>query len=163
MKIKKHTLIKINLIIILILISIPSTIKSNKKNHDSRNKFEIIINAHKISVEVADSKEERKRGLMWRKKLEKSTGMLFVYRNSAVRHFWMKNTYITLDIAFIDTNMVIRTIHTAKETNDLTAIYSSYVPVKYALEVNSGWFEQHGVSTGDTVIFDTELPQTADH
>ena len=110
-----------------------------------------------VFVEIADSEEKRKRGLMWRKSLDKNSGMLFIYKDSRIRYFWMKNTYISLDIAFIDTNLVIKTIHTIEKTDDSTTLYSSYVPVQYVLEVNSGWLEQHNIHTGDTVTFDFNL------
>lgn len=117
----------------------------------------IIIKGSKITVEVADTEKTRKKGMMWRNQLGKNEGMLFIYNDSATRYFWMKNTFLALDMAFIDSNMVIRTIHTANTLNDSTTFYSSYVPVKYVLEVNSGWFEEHGVSLGDTVLFDRSI------
>jgi uncharacterized membrane protein (UPF0127 family) len=117
----------------------------------------IIIKGSKITVEVADTEKTREKGMMWRNQLGKNEGMLFIYNDSATRYFWMKNTFLALDMAFIDSNMVIRTIHTVNTLNDSTTLYSSYVPVKYVLEVNSGWFEEHGVSLGDTVLFDRSI------
>lgn len=116
-----------------------------------------MIKGNEIFVEVADSEEERKRGLMWRKKLNNNAGMLFVFKDSSIRYFWMKNTFIRLDMAFVDANMVIKTIRTTAKTNDSTIIYSSFVPVQYVLEVNAGWFEQHNIEPGDTITFDKTL------
>lgn len=121
------------------------------------NKFPVMIKGNEIFVEVADSEEERKRGLMWRKKLNNNAGMLFVFKDSSIRYFWMKNTFIRLDMAFVDANMVIKTIRTTAKTNDSTIIYSSFVPVQYVLEVNAGWFEQHNIEPGDTITFDKTL------
>ena len=121
------------------------------------NKPPVMIKGNEIFVEVADSEEERKRGLMWRKKLNNNAGMLFVFKDSSIRYFWMKNTFIRLDMAFVDTNMVIRTIRTTAKTNDSTTIYSSFVPAQYVLEVNAGWFEQHNIEPGDTITFDKTL------
>jgi len=125
------------------------------KDHKHQKTSHIRINNEEYSVEIADSDEEIKRGLMWRKTLDRERGMLFIYPDNAVRYFWMKNTYIKLDIAFIDSNHVIRTIHTACRTDDDKTLYSSLVPVQYALEVNAGWFKQHNIETGDTVLFYT--------
>lgn len=140
-----------------IIVTLILTITIFFNNVYSQNKKEIkstvTINGFRIFIEISDSKETRKQGLMWRNQLDKNAGMLFIYQDSAVRYFWMKNTFVTLDMAFIDSNMVIKTIHTAKAVNDSTTFYSSYVPVKYVLEVNSGWFEEHGIHPGDKVIF----------
>ena len=123
---------------------------------DKHNKIsQVRINSERISVEIADSDEEISRGLMWRKTLDRDKGMLFIYPDNAVRYFWMKNTYIKLDMAFIDANHVIRTIHTADRIGDEKTLYSSLVPVQYVLEVNAGWFKQHNIGIGDTVYFDT--------
>lgn len=151
----KKSLIKI--IIIIPVISSLFHIKSAYTETILNNKFPVMIKENEIFVEVADSEEERKRGLMWRKKLNNDAGMLFVFKDSSIRYFWMKNTFIRLDMAFIDTNMVIRTIRTAAKTNDSTTIYSSFVPVQYVLEVNAGWFEQHNIEPGDTITFDKTL------
>lgn len=121
----------------------------------------VTINEETVHVEVADTEETRKKGLMWRKSLDKNAGMLFCYPDNAVRYFWMKNTFIALDIAFIDSNRVIRTIHSTKTLNDSLRLYSSYVPVKYVLEVNQGWLERHDIGTGDTVMFENIAPQNA--
>lgn len=151
----KKSLIKI--IIIIPIISSLFHIKSAYTETILSNKFPVMIKGNKIFVAVADSEEKRKRGLMWRKKLNNDAGMLFVFKDSSIRYFWMKNTFIRLDMAFIDTNMVIRTIRTAAKTNDSTTIYSSFVPVQYVLEVNAGWFEQHNIEPGDTITFDKTL------
>ncbi len=116
------------------------------------------INNHHVFVEVCATEESRRRGLMWRKQLDWDKGMLFVYKNSAVRHFWMKNTFIELDMAFIDRFMVIRTIHSVQTTNTTSPLFSSEVPVQYVLEVNRGWFDSHGITTGDTIRFEDGLP-----
>ena len=151
---------KKSLIIFIIITTIISSlfhIKSSYTETILSNKFPVMIKENEIFVEVADSEEERKRGLMWRKKLNNDAGMLFVFKDSSIRYFWMKNTFIRLDMAFIDTNMVIRTVRTAAKTNDSTTIYSSFVPVQYVLEINAGWFEQHNIEPGDTITFDKTL------
>ena len=117
----------------------------------------VIVNGHKIFVEVADTEDAHEKGLMWRKNLDRNKGMLFIYKGSAVRYFWMKNTFLPLDIAFIDSNMVIRTIHSTDAVNDSSALFSSYVPVQYVLEANKGWFEEHGAGRGDTIRIDRTI------
>uniref|UniRef100_B3EJ17 DUF192 domain-containing protein n=1 Tax=Chlorobium phaeobacteroides (strain BS1) TaxID=331678 RepID=B3EJ17_CHLPB len=152
---KHKTKIITQAISIMLIMNLLSCYTSTYQD-DKHNKIsQVRINSERISVEIADSDEEISRGLMWRKTLDREKGMLFIYPDNAVRYFWMKNTYIKLDMAFIDANHVIRTIHTADRIGDEKTLYSSLVPVQYVLEVNAGWFKQHNIGIGDTVYFDT--------
>ena len=106
-------------------------------------------------VELADSPEERQRGLMHRQSLASDHGMLFIFSDSQVRSFWMRNTYIDLSIAYIDSNGVIIDI-LDMEALDETPVRSS-LPAQYALEVNKGAFR--GIYPGNRVDFrDIPLP-----
>jgi uncharacterized protein len=86
---------------------------------------------------------------MHRDHLAADSGMLFVYPDSAVRNFWMKDTRIPLSIAFIARSGEIVRI------DDMTPFdtdrVSSLSPVPYALEMNRGWFAEHGVEAHDQV------------
>jgi uncharacterized membrane protein (UPF0127 family) len=84
---------------------------------------------------------------MFRKSLDKDSGMLFVFQNSKPLSFWGMNTFIPLDIAFIDESGKIQDIKRIKE-HDLTSVKSS-CPCKYALEMEDGWFKSNGFSVGD--------------
>ncbi len=151
---------KINQTIRLIAAALTSTLLFSTALSDGLNQS-VTVKQKTVYVEVADTQEKRKTGLMWRTSLDKDTGMLFCYPDNAVRYFWMKNTFVPLDIAFIDSNRVIRTIHSTKAVNDSVHIYSSYVPVQYVLEVNQGWFEKHNIKREDTVRFENIVPQNA--
>jgi uncharacterized protein len=109
----------------------------------------LYVDGHKITVEVADSEESRKLGLMHRDHLGADTGMLFVYADSAVRNFWMKDTRIPLSIAFIGRSGEIVRIDDMAPFD--TSRVSSLSPVPYALEMNQGWFAAHGIEAGDKV------------
>ena len=87
---------------------------------------------------------------MWRKKLGYDKGMLFIFDKSQYVGFWMKNTYIPLSIAFIDTNFQIVQIEKMWPLNE-EHIHKSYIPIKYALEVNMGWFRDNGIKVGDKI------------
>jgi len=87
---------------------------------------------------------------MFRPRLAPDSGMLFVFEEDDVRRFWMKNTFIPLSIAFIDRAGVIANI-LEMTPHDTTTPYRSARPVRYALEMNSGWFLSRGVGPGDTV------------
>ena len=91
----------------------------------------------RFKVELAVTPEEQSRGLMFRKDLRPDSGMLFVNNNDAMRSFWMKNTYIPLDILFINSRNEVKHVHYGAKPFDETAIHSQY-PVQYVLEVNAG-------------------------
>lgn len=109
----------------------------------------------KIDVEIADSDYERTRGLMYRKSIQDNAGMLFIFENSGPRSFWMRNTYIPLDIIFADEKKQIVTIY--KKTEPL-----SYNPIqskknaKYVVEVNAGFCDKHRIGVGDSIAFERD-------
>ncbi len=125
---------------------------SSDKSASPRDDFyrKLTIDSLTIWVEIADNDAERQRGLMWREELKEDHGMLFVFPNSQIQSFWMRNTYLPLDIAFIDEEWVITDILQMEPLID-TIYYKSSKPVPYALEMNQGWFEKHQVKVGDKI------------
>jgi uncharacterized membrane protein (UPF0127 family) len=107
-----------------------------------------------VRVEIADDLPEQTRGLMDRTALGEDRGMLFVYSDEEVRSFWMKNTLIPLSIAYIDSDGRIVDLQDMKPLDDDPPHYVSAEPAQYALEVNQGFFDEHGVKVGDRA----ELP-----
>ena len=113
---------------------------------------QIMVGSTPLGVEIVQTDEERMRGLMFREKLPDNQGMLFVFEASRIQSFWMRNTFIPLDIAFIDADG--RIIDVQRMTPlDENKSYLSPAPVPYVLEVNAGWFERHGVKVGEIVKF----------
>lgn len=104
-----------------------------------------------ILVEIADEDEERSRGLMHRESLPENQGMLFVYTDERTLSFWMRNTLIPLDIAYIDREGRIVDIQQMEPQDSTT--HPSAAPAMYALEMNQGWFEANGVEVGDRIEF----------
>jgi len=106
----------------------------------------VIFDADTVVAEVADTPALRERGLMFRTEVPDGTGMLFVFDDSQVRSFWMRNTYVPLDIAFMDPAMRIVDIRQMEpESEELT---ESAAPAMFALEVRQGWFEEQGIEPG---------------
>ena len=105
-----------------------------------------------LAIEIADNSYERQTGLMYRKNMQNNRGMLFIFNNEKPRSFYMKNTYIPLDIIYISANKTIVSI--AKNTNPLdeTSIPSTG-PAMYVLEINAGLSKQWGLKAGDTISF----------
>jgi uncharacterized protein len=102
-----------------------------------------------LRVEIADDPAEQTRGLMGRTALGEDRGMLFVYPDEEVLSFWMKNTLIPLSIAFIASDGTIVDLQDMKPLDDDPPHYVSAEPARYALEVNKGYFEKHGIKVGD--------------
>jgi|TARA_A200000159_G_scaffold164419_1_gene193969 uncharacterized membrane protein (UPF0127 family) len=100
-----------------------------------------------FKIEIADSPYERQTGLMYRDSLEEKKGMLFVFENSEMRGFYMKNTLIPLDLIFINEDYEIVHIY-SKATPYETASISSQLPAKYVFEINGGLSEQIGIQKG---------------
>lgn len=109
-----------------------------------------------LVLEVADTSEKQSYGLMNRNKLGPDEGMIFVFSNETTRSFWMKNTLIDLDIAYVDAKGVIVDIQQMKsgkgvQDDNLLPSYMSKKPAQYAIEMNKGWFLKNGIKVGDRV------------
>ncbi|MBI5913741.1 MAG: DUF192 domain-containing protein [Bacteroidetes bacterium] len=104
----------------------------------------------KIDIEKADNETDRQFGLMFRRSMPESQGMLFLFETSGRQSFWMHNTYIPLDIIFVDENNVINTIHkNAKPLNDTSL--PSKGNAKYVVEVVGGFSDKYGLKEGDKI------------
>lgn len=121
-----------------------------KMNEVSFDRISITIGEKKYDVEYAKTFEQRAQGLMFRKELCEDCGMFFTFDSSKYAGMWMKNTFIPLDVAFIDRNGVITDIKPLMP-HSLESVGSSK-KVLYALEMNQGWFANHNVKVGDQLI-----------
>ena len=120
----------------------------------SNEKIEVSIYNKNITFNVAVAKtiEERRTGLMYRKKLLNNEGMLFIFPREKIIQLWMKNTYIPLDVIFISKNKVIVDIKKNMERLSET-IVSSKVKSRYALEFNAGLINKLDIKIGDKILF----------
>ena len=105
---------------------------------------------HNFLVEVARTEEEKKIGLMFRKTLAQNTGMLFLYKHEAIRLMWMKNTFIPLDILFIDKKGVIKRVVKRTVPHSLATI-SSRQRVLAVLELRGGITSSLDIKKGDRI------------
>lgn len=101
----------------------------------------------RFSVEVAETRADRNRGLMFRKSMPKSAGMLFVYEAPGTRNFWMKNTFIPLDILFLDQTGTVRSIKHQAEPHNVSPIFGGH-DIQYVLEINGGLARAMGIAEG---------------
>ncbi len=103
-----------------------------------------------FQIEIADTRQLRKLGLMYRKELAHDAAMLFEYEKERKVSMWMKNTYIPLDIIFINKDGIIRHIHENARPMSEEKMRSTE-PVKAVLEINAGLVEKYGIKKGDRV------------
>jgi len=99
-----------------------------------------------LLAEIADTSEERTRGLMFRDSLPEDRGMIFKFEAETSIGFWMKNTTIPLSIAFISSENVILDIQDMEPLS--LVLHHASEPYTLAVEVNQGWFELNGVRVG---------------
>jgi uncharacterized membrane protein (UPF0127 family) len=105
---------------------------------------------HSFEVEIADDPQERARGLMFRREMADEHGMLFDFGEEQQASFWMENTYIPLDMIFINEDGTVDSI--AEQTTPLSRrSVVSDGPVRYVLEINGGLSDELGIEPGDTV------------
>ncbi|WP_366143500.1 DUF192 domain-containing protein [Rhodoferax sp.] len=101
---------------------------------------------HVIDTQVAATPEQRSTGLMFRKDMPPSEGMLFVFEQASEQCFWMKNTLLPLTAAFVaDDGTIVNLADMKPQTTDS---HCSAQPVRYVLEMNQGWFAKKGIKAG---------------
>ncbi|MGA1325362.1 MAG: DUF192 domain-containing protein [Rubrivivax sp.] len=101
---------------------------------------------HNIVAEVARTPEQQQIGMMMRTQMAPHEGMLFVFDDRAPRCFWMKNTLLPLSIAFIDDDGTIVNLADMQPRSEQS--HCATRPVRYALEMNQGWFAKRAVGPG---------------
>ena len=106
----------------------------------------LTISGHKATAEVASTDAQRSTGLMHRRMLPESRGMLFIFPDVAMHGMWMMNTYVPLSVAFLDREGRIINIEDMQPQTQKT--HSAAKPAKYALEMNLGWFAKRGIKPG---------------
>jgi uncharacterized protein len=106
-----------------------------------------------VKVEIARTDPERSRGLMYRQKLEPGRGMIFLFDHPERLKFWMKNTYIPLDMIFIGADKQV--VYVEENAEPLTTVSrgSDEADSQFVLEVPGGWARAHGVERGVAVKF----------
>ena len=110
---------------------------------------EIKINDLLTNIEVASNPNDRRKGLMYRKSLSEDHGMFFVWEYRKRQCMWMRNTYIPLNVAYIDTKGKILEIYEMLPLSEDSIC--SKKRVKYALEVSLDWFKRNNVYVGDQI------------
>ena len=113
-------------------------------------------NTHELSVDVADTDQERSRGLMGVENLADNEGMLFVYEQDVVTSYWMKDMKMPIDMIFINSDYKIEYIKKYAQpcTPEFQQCphYGTSVPIRYVLEVKAGFTEKNNLQIADELI-----------
>ena len=107
----------------------------------------------KIDIEIAEKSLERQQGLMYRKSMPDSVGMLFIFEREELQSFWMKDTYISLDILYVSEENEILTIYRNTKPHSEESLYS-YKNSKYVVEVIGGFCDNYKIEEGDFIRFE---------
>jgi uncharacterized membrane protein (UPF0127 family) len=106
----------------------------------------------KLNIEFAENDYERETGLMYRTSMKDEEAMLFIFPSSLPRSFYMKNTYIPLDIIYLDENKQIVSFQKNAEPLNETGLPSE-IPAMYVLEVKAGLADKWSLAIGDAISF----------
>lgn len=129
-----------------LVISLCSTSYAQSDPQMDLQRIKLSAGMHLIDTQVAAIPEQRAIGLMFRKDMPQTEGMLFVFEQAAVQCFWMKNTILPLTAAFVaDDGTIVNLADMKPQTTDS---HCSTKPVRYVLEMNQGWFGKKGIKAG---------------
>ncbi len=116
---------------------------------DELANISLSIGSINLHAELADTPQNRARGLMQRTVLCADCGMLFVFEEAGKHELWMKDTPLPLSVAFIAQDGRILNIE-EMQANSLKR-YVARGPALYALEMNQGWFSRHAITPGNNI------------
>ena len=122
--------------------------------------LKMFVGTVELQVEQARTERQIQTGMMFRKKMADTQGMLFIHPDVRERGYWMNNVTVPLSIAYIDPEGRIIEIHDMKPL-DTNSVFSVSQNIQYALEVPQGWFKRKGVVPGAVVMTEKgALPKT---
>ncbi len=105
------------------------------------------LGAHELVTEIASTPIEHQVGMMWRTNMAEMEGMIFIFDEPGRRSFWMRNTLVPLDIAYIADDGTLLEVHAAQPRNE-APLPSESERVQFVLETRQGWFQRNNVKPG---------------
>jgi len=112
--------------------------------------IKVWVGAEELVTEMALTGVQQMTGMMWRTNMAENEAMIFVHPTPRQAGYWMKNCFVPLSIAYLDTTGVILEIHNM-QPHDTNSVVSAATNVRFALETPQGWFQRHNVSPGAVV------------
>lgn len=141
--------------VLLVFIVLPIYFLFQKPNYSKCKKAYLIKNNHKIELDIAYTKTQKSIGLMFIRKLDENKGMIFVFDNDEEHVFWMKNTYIPLDIIFVSNDFrivdIFENVRQSYEEEPDDRVERVYSHGTYVIEVNAGLVKKMGLSIGQKI------------
>ncbi|MDQ3214814.1 MAG: DUF192 domain-containing protein [Pseudomonadota bacterium] len=131
----------------------PAALRAQQAPQAPLRTVKLTAGIHVVTAEVAATPQTRMIGLMMRPRLEPNHGMVFVFEDRSQHCFWMRNTLVPLSIAFVDDDGTVVDIADMAPKSDASTCPPR--PVRYALEMEQGWFAKRGVTAGKKI---TGLP-----
>jgi uncharacterized membrane protein (UPF0127 family) len=113
-------------------------------------KLKLWLGAHEVVAEIARTPLEHQVGMMWRTNMAEMEGMIFIFEEPDRRAFWMKNTIVALDIAYLAPDGTLLEVHAAQPRNE-ASLPSDSDRVQFVLEMRQGWFKHNNVKPGMVV------------
>lgn len=107
---------------------------------------------HELDLELATTPAEQTIGLMNRTTLDPGTGMLFIFDHPQMLTFWMKDTLVSLDIIFLDSNLRVINIQKYTIPNQTEQTYASTAPAQFVIETNAGWSDAVNLAKNDQFV-----------
>ena len=137
---------KIDLRLLALLFALGSVAHSQSLPQADLPRIKISAGVHLIDTQIASTVEQRATGLMFRRDMPSSEGMLFAFEQASEQCFWMKNTLLPLTAAFVaDDGTIVNLADMKPQTTDS---HCSTRPIRYVLEMNQGWFAKRGIKAG---------------
>ena len=143
------------LLFIFLVFSFGALTIYTKANSSLDNIKQACINNQCFNVEVAQTPAERALGLMYRQELAENSGMLFIFAENALHNFWMKNTFIPLDIIWIsaDNKIIYLNKNTLPCKTEQCPQIKPNAEARYVLEINADLTDEFNIKIGDQVNF----------
>ncbi len=154
-----RNLIILGLILVLLVGFVVFAMSGQSIQFGASNKS-ATIKDQTVKLEIADSQEEREKGLSNRKSLPEDTGLLFVFDKADKYPFWMKDMQFPIDIIFLNNNKIVSIYHDVKpyignqsEQVENLILYSPEAPANRVLELNAGQAKKFDLKKGDEITF----------
>ena len=145
--------IRISLVIIAGILAFFAFFHEEKEIEEIKPIVKVEIAENIFNVIVADTQVLRTKGLSGHLKLDEKQGMLFIFDDSAMRGFWMKEMNFPLDMVWIDENLKVIGITVNATPESFPEVFQSITPVQYVLEINAYGAESNGIIIGEEVGF----------
>jgi len=145
-------------IICILMLFVYQIAKTNGASLKPDNFDFVIIKNQKVFLNVADTREKKRQGLMGVDNISENEGMVFLFKKSDYKTFWMKNMKISLDIVFISNEKIVKIYKEVPVCEkDPCPLYDSKYKINSVIEFKKGFCEKYNIKTGDKIKLSQEI------